>query len=215
MEIIELKTNIRTSSGNGPSRTLRREGRIPAVLYGPGAETLKLSVKTKDLEQVIAKSAGSNVLLNLVIQNGETFNRTAMIKELQTHPVSRSFLHVDFYEIAMDRKITVPVPVVATGKSVGVEEGGILQIVRRELEVLCLPLEIPEAIEIDITNLGIGDSVHLDEISLSDNIEFAEEGHFTVLTIVAPKAEEEAEAAEGEEGVSEEAGEEAEAKEED
>ena len=191
MEIIELKTTIRSSSGNGPSRTLRHEGRIPAVLYGPGSETVMLSVNTKELEQVIAKSTGGNVLLNLVIQNGETSNRTAMIKELQTHPVSRIFIHVDFYEIAMDRKIRVSIPVVTTGKSIGIEEGGILQIVRREIEVLCLPLEIPEAFEIDITDLKIGDSVHLEEIPLGDNIELPEDVNFTVLTIVAPKAEEE------------------------
>ncbi len=220
MEIIELKTTIRSSSGNGPSRTLRREGRIPAVLYGPGSETVMLSVNTKELEQVIAKSTGGNVLLNLVIQNGETSSRTAMIKELQTHPVSRIFMHVDFYEIAMDRKIRVPVPVVTTGKSIGIEEGGILQIVRREIEVLCLPLEIPEAFEVDITDLKIGDSIHLEEIPLGDNIELPEDVNFTVLTIVAPKAEEEVveeeieEEVEGEEAEGE-PGEEEEAKEED
>ena len=192
MEIIELKTTLRSSSGNGPSRALRREGRIPAVLYGPNSQTVMLSVAAKELEQVIAESAGGNVLLNLIIQGGDAPNRSAMIKELQTHPVSRNFLHIDFYEIAMDRKITVPVTVVATGKSIGIEEGGILQIVRRELDVLCLPLEIPQAIEIDISQLKIGDAVHLDEIPLKAGLEFAEDGNFTVLTVVAPKSEEEA-----------------------
>ena len=187
---------------------MRREGRIPAVLYGRRTDPMLLSVSTHDLETVLKKSAGGQALLNLMIQNGETTKKTAMIKELQTHPVSRNFLHVDFYEIDMKRKIRVKVPVIAVGKSKGVEDGGTLQLVRRDLEVLCLPLEIPEAFEVDISELGIGDSVHVNEIRLDDNIEIpeAEEVNFTVLTVVSPKAEEEVEAeveeevAEGEEG---------------
>jgi len=208
LDLIDLKTNIRTVKGNGAARTMRREGRIPAVLYGRRTDPMLLSVSTHDLETVLKKSAGGQALLNLMIQNGETTKKTAMIKELQTHPVSRNFLHVDFYEIDMKRKIRVKVPVIAVGKSKGVEDGGTLQLVRRDLEVLCLPLEIPEAFEVDISELGIGDSVHVNEIRLDDNIEIpeAEEVNFTVLTVVSPKAEEEVEAeveeevAEGEEG---------------
>ncbi len=193
MELIDLKTNIRTTLGNGPARTLRRQGQLPAVLYGRGSEPVLLSVKINELEKILKKSAGGQVLLNLLIQNGETYTKTAMIKELQTHPVSRKYLHVDFYEIAMDRKIKVKVPVVAKGKSKGVELGGILQIVRRELEVFCLPLEIPEAIEVDITDLDIGDAIHVQDIPLKGNIEIpeSEEVNFTVLTVVSPKAVEE------------------------
>lgn len=206
METIELKTNVRKSSGTGPGKALRREGRIPAVLYGPNSEPVLLSVNTKELQQIMNKGAGSHALLNLLIQNGETTNRMAMIKELQTHPVSRNFLHVDFYEVAMDRKIKVNIPIVATGTSKGVELGGVLQIVRRELEVLCLPHEIPETIEVDVTDLDVGDSIHVDEIPLGENIEIPEDVNFTIFTVVAPKAEEEVveeeldEELEGEEG---------------
>ena len=90
--------------------------------------------------------------MNLIVENGETFNRPAMIKEVQRKPLSREFLHVDFYEIDMHRKIVVPIPVVTTGKCKGVEAGGMLQIIRRELEVMCLPTQIPAAIEIDISD---------------------------------------------------------------
>jgi len=179
------------------------------VLYGPQAETVMLSVNKRDLEQILKKSNVGQVILNLVIQNGQKISKMAMIKELQTHPVSGSFLHVDFYEIDMNRKIRVMIPVVAAGKAVGVEEGGILQIVRRELEVLCLPGNIPEVIEIDITALDIGDAVHVEEIPMADGVEVIADSNFTVLTIVSPKVEEiveeaeeeleEAEAAEGEE----------------
>jgi large subunit ribosomal protein L25 len=130
-----------------------------------------------------------------------------MIKELQSHPVSGNFIHIDFYEIDMNRKINVMIPIVARGKSKGVEDGGLLQIVRREIEVLCLPGDIPETIEIDITNLDIGDSVHVEEIPLGDNVELPSDVNFTVVTISSPKVEEEgaAEAEEGLEGAEEEA----------
>ncbi len=203
MELIELKTNIRTAVGDGSARVLRRNKQIPAVLYGRGTETVLLSVDIGDLEQVFKKSTVSQLLLNLVIQNGETYTKTAMIKELQTHPVSRDFLHVDFYEIAMDRKIKVNIPIVTRGKSEGVELGGMLQIIRRELEVLCLPLEIPEQIEIDITDLGIGDSVHVNEIALEGDAEIQADVNFTVLTILSPKTAEEEVSEEEEEAVEE------------
>lgn len=209
MEQFELHATVRKTVGNSPARALRRIDQVPAVLYGPQAETVMLSVNKRDLEQILKKSNVGQVILNLVIQNGQKISKMAMIKELQTHPVSGSFLHVDFYEIDMNRKIKVMIPVVAAGKAVGVEEGGILQIVRRELEVLCLPGNIPEVIEIDITALDIGDAVHVEEIPMADGVEVIADSNFTVLTIVSPKVEEiveeaeeeleEAEAAEGEE----------------
>lgn len=200
MELIELKTNIRTTTGNGPARRLRQAGQIPAVLYGPGAESVLLSVNISDIDRVLKKGRIGQVLLNLVIQNnGETSTKTVMVKELQLHPVSRNFLHIDFYEVAMDRKIMVNVPVTTTGKAKGVEVGGILQIIRRELEVQCLPLDVPKSIEIDITDLDIGDSIHVGDITWQSEIEFLGDENFTVVTIVTPKIEEEEEPVEEEE----------------
>ena len=200
MELIELKTNIRTTTGNGPARRLRQAGQIPAVLYGPGTESVLLSVNINDIDRVLKKGRIGQVLLNLVIQNnGETSTKTVMVKELQLHPVSRNFLHMDFYEVAMDRKIMVNVPVTTTGKAKGVEVGGILQIIRRELEVQCLPLDVPESIEIDITDLDIGDSIHVGDITRQSEIEFLGDENFTVVTMVTPKIEEEEEPVEEEE----------------
>ncbi|MBW1745410.1 MAG: 50S ribosomal protein L25/general stress protein Ctc [Deltaproteobacteria bacterium] len=203
MELIELKANIRNSVGKGQARALRRAEKIPAVLYGPGTEPVLLSVSIKDLEKALKKSTASQALLNLTILNGENTSRTAMIKELQTHPVSRHYQHIDFYEISMDRKIRVKIPVVVKGKARGVEEGGILQIIRRELEILCLPTEIPETIEIDITDLDIGDSIHVKEIPFEGDIEIQADVNFTVITIVSPKAEVEEVEEEAEEGAEE------------
>jgi large subunit ribosomal protein L25 len=192
LELIELNTNIRTTTGNGPARRLRQAGQIPAVLYGPETESVLLSVNISDIERVLKTGRIGQVLINLVIpNNGETSTKTVMVKELQIHPVSRNFLHIDFYEITMDRKIIVNVPVTTTGKSKGVEIGGILQIIRRELEVQCLPLNVPESIEIDITDLEIGDSIHVADIPRQTDVEFLGDENFTVVTVISPKIEEE------------------------
>jgi large subunit ribosomal protein L25 len=130
-----------------------------------------------------------------------------MIKELQTHPVSGNFIHIDFYEIDMKRKIRVMVPIVTKGHSKGVELGGLLNIVRRELELFCLPGDIPESIEIDITDLDIGDSIHLDDIPLGEDVEISADVNFTIVTVLAPVVEEVEEEVEEEEleGAEEEA----------
>lgn len=192
MNLIEIKTKIRTTTGNGPARRLRMSGQIPAVLYGPKTESVLLSVNKNDLELLFKKGGIGQVVLNLVIQkNGETTTRPAMIKELQTHPVSRNFIHIDFYEIKMDQKITAKIPVVTTGIAKGIELGGVLQIIRRELEVECLPLEVPESIEIDISDLDVGDSIHVGKIRLESELEFLEDDNYTVVTVLTPKLEEE------------------------
>ncbi len=208
MERIELQTTVRKSTGNSPARSLRRSGQIPAVLYGPKMETVLLSVNIKDLEQVFKQGNAFQVILNLVIQNGKKVTKAAMVKELQTHPVSGNFIHIDFYEIDMKRQINVMVPIITTGQSVGVENGGMLNTVRREIELLCLPGDIPEAIEIDITDLDIGDSIHIEDIPLGENVEVSADFNFTVVTVLSPTVEEE-EVVEEEEGELE-AGEEAE-----
>ncbi len=189
--------------GNGPSRALRRDGKIPAVLYGPNTTSVLLAVETHDLENALKKGNIGQSLFNLNIDGETTYNKTVMIKELQRHPSTYQFLHADFYEIAMDRKTTVSIPVVAVGKSIGVENGGILQIIRRELEITCLPTQIPESIEIDITDLDIGDSIHSEDIQLGEGIEIQADVNFTVITVSSPKLEEKP--AEEDEEVEEEA----------
>ena len=211
MENIELQATVRKSVGNGPARVLRRAGQTPAVLYGRKTEPVLLSVNTKDLEQILKQGNFGQFILNLVIQNGQKVTKAAMIKELQTHPLSGSLIHIDFYEVDMKRKIKVMVPIITTGKSVGVEEGGMLNIVRRELEVFCLPGDIPESIEIDISELAIGDSIHLEDLPLGENVEISSDVNYTVVTVLSPKAEEAAveeegaELEEGEEGAEGEA----------
>jgi large subunit ribosomal protein L25 len=203
LEKIDLQASLRETVGNGPARVLRQAGRIPAILYGRNTEPVLLSVDSKELEQILGKGSFGQFILNLVIQNGKKVTKAAMIKELQTHPVSGQLIHIDFYEIDMKRQIKVMVPVVTTGKSIGVEEGGMLNIVRRELEVFCLPGDIPESFEIDISEMTIGDSVHIEDIPLGDNVEVAADVNYTVVTVLSPKVEEEEVPEEDEEGLEE------------
>lgn len=186
MNNIVLKAETRTTTGNSPARALRRAGRIPAVLYGPDSEPVMISIDTMDMEAIIKDGSVGRSIFNLAVDGGKK-TRAAMIKELQTHPVTRDILHIDFYEVNMDRKVKVMVPVTVTGKSVGVEMGGMLQIIRRDLEVLCLPNAIPQEIAIDITDFDIGHSVHVEDIALEGDVEIPHEVNFTVLTILSPK----------------------------
>lgn len=197
MDITDLKAIKREKTGNGPAKVLRREGRIPSVLYGPKSQPVNLSVATVDFEKIL-KDKGAQALINLVVEEGEGA-KNVMIKELQQHPISGELIHLDFYEVSMDRKIKVNVPVTTTGKSKGVELGGMLQIIRRELEVYCYPNQIPEEIVIDIADMDIGDSFHVEDLELEGDVEIPAEVNFTVLTILSQVAEEEEEVEEEEE----------------
>lgn len=191
MEIFNLKATQRNTFGKSPARALRRQGLIPAILYGPKRETLPLTVSPIDLDKIYKTSGTEQVILNLVIENGGTQKVTVLVKEVQASPVTRQYLHMDFLEISLDEEIVVRVPVEVTGKSTGIERGGFLQLVRHELEVSCLPSDMPDKIEVDITDLDIGDAIHVEDIALDDRIRMlAEPGH-TVLTVVAPTVEEE------------------------
>jgi large subunit ribosomal protein L25 len=198
----QVTAEKRDNTGKGAARSLRRDGRIPAILYGANIDSMPLSVDIHEMELLLNKVSPSQALLDLNIQNGGKSKTTVMIKELQLHPVKYKYLHVDFYEVKMDQQISTTIPVATVGTAKGVEEGGVLQIIRRELEVNCLPGDIPEQIEIDITDLDVGDSVHVEDIQTGDKLEIPYETNFTILTVVSPamEKEEEPEAEEGEEG---------------
>ncbi len=200
MELLELNALVRKTVGNGPARALRRQGRIPAILYGPDIDSIKLSVNNKEFEQALKNTKSGQLLVNLLIQNGERFKHPAMLTELQTNPISGDLLHADFYQIALDRKINVMTPLNIVGKSKGVEAGGFLQVIRRQLEVSCLPHLVPESIEVDITDLDVGDSLHVDEIEVGEDIEIMADTNFTIVTVTAPTKEDVGEAEELEEG---------------
>jgi large subunit ribosomal protein L25 len=196
LELIQLNANIRKTKGNGPARRLRREGWMPAVLYGPGNEPALLSVETHALEVLLKKIPVAQAVINLTV-DGISGSKTAMIKELQKDCLTGGYLHADFYEVAMDRKVLVKVPVLTTGKCIGVENGGMLQIIERELEVLCYPNQIPKSIVLDVTDLDMGGSIHVADIQLEGDVEIPADNNFTVLTVLGRMAGADAKEGEG------------------
>jgi large subunit ribosomal protein L25 len=161
------------------------------VLYGPKTESIPLTISTLDLDNIYKESGSEHVILNLIIENGGTQKKTVMIKETQTAPVTSQYLHVDFCEISLEEKVTVNVSVEVTGKSKGVQLGGFVQLVRHELEVSCLPGDIPAKIEADVSDLDIGDSLHVEDIDVGEKVKLLYDTNFAVVTVAAPTMEEE------------------------
>ena len=195
MAHVALTAQSRKGTGKGAARTLRRQALIPAVFYGPEVDPVNLSLKYRDLEKLIKTGAGENVIIDLAIETGEsTLSHRAMLKEIQLDPVKQTILHVDLYEISMDKKIEVEVPITLTGTAKGVsDEGGILQQVSRTLEISCLPDNIPDSFELDVTDLNIGDSLHVSDLKIPQDIEILVEGELTIATVVPPTKVEEIE----------------------
>jgi large subunit ribosomal protein L25 len=156
-------------------------------------------VNAKEFENILKSRKSNHMPFRLTVENGEQIGCTVLLKEIQIHPISRKYLHADFYEVPANRKVKVKVPVVAKGLAKGVELGGMIQIIRRELVVICYPQDIPEAIEIDVTNLGIGEAVHIKELSF-EGLEFPADANVTVITLLGKeKGKEGSERAEGSE----------------
>ena len=218
MATIQLKVQAREQVGTGSARRTRRDGSFPAVLYGEGKDVRVLSVDTKEFYPVIRTAAGENVVLDLTIEGQEGGECIAIIKEIQYHPVRRDILHVDFQHISMTKKIVIRVPVETKGEAFGVKtRGGILEVIHREIEVECLPANIPDAIVLDVTELDVGDSLQVKDLRV-ENATIVSNPDETVVTIVAPSVIEEAKpeaAEEAEEGEEEKPAEEAGEKEED
>ena len=214
MAQLSLSARIREGKGKSVARKLRREQQIPAVLYGQAREPVLLTVKTADFQALLKKSEGQNVMLGLSVESEKGTNETTVIiKELQVDPIKDTYLHADFHEISMTKELTVNVTVRLLNTPVGVTNGGVLQHIRRELMVTCLPDKLIEYLSIDVSGLDIGDSIHVRDFEFPEGVESALEDHLTVAVVAAPtvKAEEEEELEEGleEEAETEEAAEEA------
>ncbi len=191
MEIFDLKTTQRNTFGKGSARALRRQGLIPAVLYGPKRESVPLTISPFDLDKIYKAGGTEQVILNLKIENGGIQDAIAVVKEVQASPVTGQYLHIDFYEISLNEEIVVNVPVEVTGRSKGVERGGFLQVVRHQLEISCLPIDMPDKIEVDVTSLDIGDSIHIGDFDMGDKVRVLADTGLTVVTVVPPTVEEE------------------------
>ena len=155
MERPVLVAETREGLKKGNARKLRAKGLIPAVFYGPRTKTLPLVLDPKELSRTLQTEAGANVLIDLDIRNADQLGRkVVMVKDIQIDPLQRAILHADFYEVAMDEMVTVEIPIHLVGKSEGVKAGGILEQVRRVIEIQCLPGDIPKFIDVDVTALN-------------------------------------------------------------
>lgn len=203
MKQIELDASIRTATGKGGARKLRAAGELPAILYGPGTPSVPLAVNAHTIDLILQKNHGEHILftLNLKKDGQDAGKRLAMVKMLQFHPVSERLRHVDFYEVSLDKPIEVDVPLVPVGKAKGVEiDKGILEIIKRTVKVKCLPTAIPKEIDVDITNLGLGQAIHISDIKAPEGVKFAEDPKTAVITIVGTSDGERAVAASEEAG---------------
>ena len=202
-----LEAQKRESRGKNEARRLRAAGRVPAVIYGSQQkkrvqESISISVDPKSLMRILHSGSGANTLINLKLEGKSA--GVVIVKEYQLDPVTRALLHTDFYRLALDKTITVMVPVQVRGEAAGVRsQGGILDFVTHDIEVECLPVDIPEHVEIDVTELMIGQGVRVKDLAEHKKWKSVSDDEAMIVHVVAPKVEEEPEpeAVETEEGV--------------
>ena len=196
MAVIALSGKRRESLGKGSARKARQSGEIPGVLYGHGEKPVALSVGARAFQVALHTHKGGNPIVNLAVGGNEF---TALIRDAQYDPVSRQVIHLDFQHISLTETIEVRVPLNFTGLAVGVKDGGgILEAILRDVEVRCLPTAIPAGIDVDVSALNIGDSIHVRDLSIPD-VEILSDPDATLVTVVPPTVIEEkpAEAVEG------------------
>ncbi len=186
-----MNVSVRHKTGKEIAKKLRRQGVIPAIIYGPGSEPIPLAVKANELKKVLYRYRGEQILFNLNLEdNGSSIQKMALVKELQYHPVTDEILHVDFYEISMEREVEVEVPIEVVGKAKGVERGGHLQLLLHTMTVSCLPGAIPDKIQVDVTDLDIGDAIHVRDLTPPEGVRYLDSPDEPVVTILAPEEEE-------------------------
>jgi large subunit ribosomal protein L25 len=186
MATAELNVTMREDTGKGVARKLRAQGFVPAVVYGKGLKPCTISVEPRALEKAVSSDAGWNTLITLKGAK-PVEGKVVVLKDLKLHALRRTMVCADFHAIDLKKKSHFMVPVVTVGASVGVKAGGLLQVLRHEIEVVCLPHQVPQSIEVDITALEIGDVVHINEVVVPEGTEIPHDVNFTVLTVSAPQ----------------------------
>ena len=193
MASIKLKAEVREERGTRAARKLRRQGWAPAVVYGDGQESIPLKISAKELHKALHRGGGEHAILELYIEGGnlpKPLKKTVIVKEVQHDYLKDFILHVDFTVISLKEKLVVKVPVVETGEAVGVHKGGVLEHIMRELEIECLPADLPENIAVDVSNLDIGGSIKLADIVPPRGVKILDEPELTVFTVTPPRVEE-------------------------
>ena len=179
---VKLSARPRTESGRNEVKQVRARGAVPAVIYGGQGAPANLEVSAKDLNSLLAHAIGENILVDLEItEDGKTTNRLSLIQEVQHHPVSRDVLHVDFHAVSMTEEIEAEIVIESTGEPVGVKTyGGLLQQNLRALPISCLPQNLPELITVDVSNLNVGEALHVNQLVLPAGVTAATDVVFLV-----------------------------------
>ena len=189
METLEIQVDARDKKRKRDAKRLLRSGKIPAILYGPKTAAVALELDKREFSTRVAGLEGSH-LVRLKSQSTALADKVALVKEMQYHPINGEVIHADLYEVDLTAKITVNVPLHFIGKAEGVVRGGILQPIVREIEVECLPLDIPEFFNVDVSSLDIGDSVHIEELGMPEGVTAVYESNMALVTVVPPSVEE-------------------------
>jgi large subunit ribosomal protein L25 len=198
MPDITLTSESRTQLGSRPSGRLRREGKVPAVIYGLGTETVSITVPSRELQHILAGESGANTLINLDL-DGESV--LTLARQIHRHPTRGELVHVDFIRIRRDVAVSAEIPIHLVGEATGVKDGGLLEQLMFQLTVEAMPGNIPVSIEIDVSALEIGDQLHLDDVPLPEGVSTEVETDTVVAQVAAPRVATEAEEGEEVEGV--------------
>ncbi len=194
-----LTAQLRTTKGKEAARKIRRNKQVPAIVYGPNIQPIMVALDYSQLYKVVKNATSENIMIDMQIQSDQGMEtKKVMLKELQIDPIKDTYLHADFYEISMDTELTVEIAIHLVNTPVGVTRGGILQHVKREIEVSCLPGKLIDFVELDVSGLDIGDAVHVGDIPLPEGIKCLDDEDQTVAVVAAPtvgpeRAEEEEE----------------------
>ena len=198
MQQAKLEVQQRNAFGKQSARDLRKEGGVPAVLYGRAQDTVAIQLDARTFRQFL-RTYGENVIINMEVSAGNT--ETVIIKEIQRHPVDKQrLIHADFIRISLDEPVTSAVPVVLVGSPQGVQEGGVLEFPLRQVTLNCLPMQMPNEITIDVGHLDIGDAVHVSELTLNEEIDILDEPERIIATVSQPRIQLEDEVTEAEDG---------------
>lgn len=202
-----LQAKSRSETGKGAARTLRRQGYIPGVIYGHGEQTRACQIERAQLEKLLTSGSYESTIIDLKLEDGAT--SSVLIREVQVHPYRSEVLHIDFLAVRKGEKVKLEVPVRLVGVSPGVKEGGIMEHLRHDVEIRCIPSKIPEALDLDISEMTIGDSVTVADLVVPEDVEMLTDIAAAIASVVPPaviKVEEEVvEEVEGEVVVEEEA----------
>ena len=192
MAMMELAAVRRHGSGKGGARKLLSRGKVPGIMYGKGLATRSIEFDRRDLEKFLSVARRGTVIVRMNVRDeAEAKESYAVLKDIQTNPRTDRVIHVDFYEVAFGKKFRIEVPIRIKGKAAGIEQGGIVEQVTRSLEVECLPANVPEFLEMDVTPLEIGDSLHLKDVKFPEGVQPLEKDMTTtIVSVHAPRVEE-------------------------